>query len=163
MELYYPIIQEEMQTATYRPCMSNLYYPFRRYDEVFRRVSDSIPYIEDHYWVSCFGRVYNEKLHHLVTNTIDHGGYQLVALRKKPPFVTNPTNPFVHIGIHTLVCSAFHGPKPTPIHQVNHINFIRHYNEWENLEWLTPKENNNYSLDFNKNNPRYRHKDSNKE
>lgn len=42
--------------------------------------------------------------------------------------------------IHRLVLCAF-VPKPSPKHQCNHKNGIRHDNRLENLEWLTHREN----------------------
>lgn len=43
--------------------------------------------------------------------------------------------------IHTLVCLAFHGPKPTPKHQVAHKDCNKMNNGYLNLRWATPKEN----------------------
>lgn len=43
--------------------------------------------------------------------------------------------------VHVLVCEAFHGPKPTPEHEVNHKNGHKHDNCEGNLEWLTGKQN----------------------
>ena len=43
--------------------------------------------------------------------------------------------------IHVAVCTAFHGPKPTPQHQVRHLNGIRHDNRATNLAWGTAAEN----------------------
>lgn len=43
--------------------------------------------------------------------------------------------------VHQAVCEAFHGPRPTPAHEVNHINGERLDNRPENLEWVTRKEN----------------------
>ena len=42
--------------------------------------------------------------------------------------------------IHRLVLCAFI-PKPSPKHQCNHKNGIRHDNRLENLEWVTSREN----------------------
>lgn len=43
--------------------------------------------------------------------------------------------------IHRLVIQAFHGPPPTPIHQVNHRDADKVNNCIDNLEWVTPKQN----------------------
>ena len=43
--------------------------------------------------------------------------------------------------IHICVCSAFHGPKPTPSHQVAHADGNRTNNHPDNLRGATPKEN----------------------
>lgn len=42
--------------------------------------------------------------------------------------------------IHHLVCEAFHGPRPTKKHTVNHINGDKADNRADNLEWMTMAE-----------------------
>lgn len=42
--------------------------------------------------------------------------------------------------VRRLVLTSF-VPKPTPKHQVNHKNSIRHDDRLENLEWVTSREN----------------------
>lgn len=43
--------------------------------------------------------------------------------------------------VHSLVCEAFHGSKPTPMHEVSHLNGIRNDNRPDNLQWKTHTEN----------------------
>lgn len=43
--------------------------------------------------------------------------------------------------VHTLVCSAFNGPAPSPKHEVAHIDGDPHNNAASNLRWATPREN----------------------
>ncbi len=43
--------------------------------------------------------------------------------------------------VHFLVISAFVGPRPSLVHQVNHKNGNRSDNRHENLEYVTPSEN----------------------
>jgi hypothetical protein len=43
--------------------------------------------------------------------------------------------------VHTLVCLAFHGPKPSPLHEVRHIDGARINSRPENLCWGTQAEN----------------------
>ena len=44
-----------------------------------------------------------------------------------------------------LVCSAFHGVKPSRDHQVNHKNGIKTDDHATNLEWVTPRENSEHA------------------
>ncbi len=43
--------------------------------------------------------------------------------------------------VHTLVCAAFHGPKPSPLHEVRHGDGDRSNSRPSNLCWGTPAEN----------------------
>lgn len=43
--------------------------------------------------------------------------------------------------VHTLVCAAFHGTKPTPTHEVRHMDGTRNNSKPENLRWGTQSEN----------------------
>lgn len=43
--------------------------------------------------------------------------------------------------VHILVCEAFHGPKPSPRHQVAHRDGNRENPKVENLRWATQAEN----------------------
>lgn len=45
------------------------------------------------------------------------------------------------VAIHRLVAVSFLGEKPSPKHQVNHINGIKDDNRSVNLEWCTLQEN----------------------
>ncbi len=53
------------------------------------------------------------------------GGYMMTYLRKY---------------MHVLVALTFIGPRPSPIHTVDHINRIPGDNHVSNLRWATPKE-----------------------
>ncbi len=43
--------------------------------------------------------------------------------------------------VHALVCRAFNGPPPTPLHEVAHWDNNRANNVPSNLRWATKKEN----------------------
>lgn len=43
--------------------------------------------------------------------------------------------------VHQVVCHAFHGPRPTPAHEVRHIDGDASNNRPENLCWGTRKQN----------------------
>jgi hypothetical protein len=42
---------------------------------------------------------------------------------------------------HRLVCEAWHGPQPSPTHQVAHGDGTKLNNHHSNLRWATPVEN----------------------
>lgn len=46
-----------------------------------------------------------------------------------------------HLRVNRLVCAAFHGPPPTPLHDAAHRDGIRHHNTPGNLRWATRAEN----------------------
>ncbi|MET8585789.1 HNH endonuclease signature motif containing protein [Streptomyces collinus] len=48
---------------------------------------------------------------------------------------------YLTLRVHVLVCTAFHGPRPTPAHQVRHLNGNKTDNRASNLAWGTPLEN----------------------
>lgn len=44
-------------------------------------------------------------------------------------------------GMHTVICSTFHGRRPSLNHEVAHGDGVRDNNRWDNLRWATRKEN----------------------
>jgi HNH endonuclease/NUMOD4 motif len=64
---------------------------------------------------------------------INHGGY--------PSFTFFVDGRSTNKQIHPLVCEAFHGPKPSPIHQAAHWDGNHANNSKDNLRWATPIEN----------------------
>jgi hypothetical protein len=60
-------------------------------------------------------------------------GYLYVSLRRGSKSVRR--------AVHTLVCEVFHGPRPTPKHEVRHLNGDPTDNRVENLRWGTKSEN----------------------
>jgi hypothetical protein len=53
--------------------------------------------------------------------------------------------------LHRLVCTAWHGPPPTPEHQVNHKDFDSSNNMPDNLAWASRTEITRHSLANNPN------------
>ena len=49
--------------------------------------------------------------------------------------------------VHQLVVAAFLGPKPTPGHEINHIDGVKTNPRVDNLEWVTKSENTRHSYD----------------
>lgn len=83
--------------------------------------------IEDHpnYEVSSLGNIRNKTTQYILSNNPGKRGYCSVRLDKK----TYQT--------HILVCTVFHGFKPSLKHSVDHINRITNDNRIENLRWAT--------------------------
>lgn len=90
-----------------------------------------IPDFKGLYQASRDGYIRNTKtLHVLKTDKkINNAGYMNVTLGK------------FYKDVHVLIALTFIGPKPSPTHQVNHINANKLDNRASNLEWVTPKEN----------------------
>jgi hypothetical protein len=63
---------------------------------------------------------------------LDKDGYRRVHVRAE--------GRYRHVPVHTLVCLAFHGPRPTPEHQAAHGDGRRPNNDAGNLRWATPAE-----------------------
>ena len=78
------------------------------------------------------GQVFNADTCHEITQR-DKDGYKTVMLRVGGKQKM--------IGVHRLVCCAFHGAPPSPKHQPDHLNGDRSDNRPSNLEWVTPKVN----------------------
>ena len=51
------------------------------------------------------------------------------------------------IGVHRLVALAFHGPQPSPAHEVNHKNCDKTDNHATNIEWATRSENQSHAYE----------------
>lgn len=96
-------------------------------------------------WVNCGkylagsdGLIYSTDFNHTgkikaLKGGLDKDGY--------PHVLMNIDGKRVWRANHKLVALAFHGEKPTPQHQVNHINGNRADNRPENLNYLTSREN----------------------
>jgi hypothetical protein len=103
---------------------------------------------EGRYEVSNLGRVksltitYRNKANRVCTyvgrllrGTVNRDGYRLVNLKPKGPKQ-----------VHSVVCEAFIGPRPSKDHEVNHKNFDRTDNRATNLEWVLHTENVRHSV-----------------
>lgn len=67
-----------------------------------------------------------------------HDGYAVVDLQA-PSRASSRKK--VTIGVHILVCAAFHGPRPSCEHEAAHGNGARTDNRSRNLRWATRAEN----------------------
>lgn len=86
---------------------------------------------EGHYEVSSLGKVKRVETGRILKPNLtgNYPSVTLCVLSKKQD-----------LRIHTLVCTSFIGPKPTPFHEVNHKNGLKTGNYYENLEWVTKSE-----------------------
>jgi hypothetical protein len=87
---------------------------------------------EGFYQISNLGRVktLNFKVAKILKNSLDSRGYYQVKLKDRKSHL-----------IHHLVMKNFVSEKPSPDHQVNHINGVKTDNYLENLEWVTRSQN----------------------
>lgn len=75
-------------------------------------------------------------------------GYRVMSLCRNP-------SDHKTVKVSPIICSAFHGDKPSGRHQVNHINGITADDRAVNLEWVTPLENARHRFEvLKKTNPR---------
>ena len=79
------------------------------------------------------GQIHSGKLDAFLTPRLNRNGYSIVTLDGE------------QLSIHRLVAKHFI-PNPYDLPQVNHINGNKQCNHFTNLEWVTPKENNQHAL-----------------
>lgn len=105
-------------------------------------------HINDGYYVSYDGRVFSQrnnqgkisvKYRHELKQYEKTGGYLNVAL-------TTKHNKVNYIRVNRLVAKAFVKGETPKRKYVNHLDEDRKNNCADNLEWATPRENNNWSL-----------------
>ncbi len=96
-----------------------------------------VPGYEGYYKVSSCGLVISVALNQALRPTKHRDGYLLVGLSK------NSQRKF--FTVHRLVMLAFVGPDTR---QVNHKNGIKFDNRVENLEYVTPKQNQQHALEM---------------
>lgn len=107
-----------------------------------------LEHINDGYYISYDGRVFSlrdkhgnvdMKNRHELKQYEKTGGYLNVALTTKH----NKTN---YLRVNRLVALAFVKGRTSKRKYVNHKDEDRKNNNADNLNWVTPKENNNWSL-----------------
>lgn len=87
------------------------------------------------YQISNLGRIKNLNTNKILFKAPDKSGYIRIHLYKNGSFKA--------FGVHRLVADAFI-PNPNNKKHVNHIDENKSNNCVSNLEWATPKENNNH-------------------
>lgn len=100
-----------------------------------------IPHYEGYYQVSNFGRIKSTKREGakggFLKQSTSGRGYLFVHLSKKGIVETC----FLHQIVATLFCGGYCKGL-----QVNHKDGNKKNNHFENLEWVTPKENTNHAI-----------------
>lgn len=95
--------------------------------------------LENRYEASSFGRIrgiFGCNAHsepRILATSLDERGYSKI-------YIIGPDGKKLTTRTHILVCLAFHGEKPTPVHTVNHKDGNKVNNVPENLEWMTRSE-----------------------
>lgn len=92
--------------------------------------------VDRNYKVSNQGRVQNRRTGRILKPQLKSGGYYMVSL-------SSNGKPQVYL-IHHLVLVAFKGSCPKG-YLCNHKNFIKTDNNIDNLEWVSPKYNNQHA------------------
>ena len=90
------------------------------------------------YQISNMGRVksFKNNSSKLLKMVEGSNGYSRITLQNEKSF---------NFRIHILIISHFGIPKPSPIHQCNHKDGDKSNNWNTNLEWMTPKQNNQHA------------------
>jgi hypothetical protein len=104
---------------------------------------------ENEEWKPVAGFAYEVSSHGRVRKTTKHKdmpvGYILKpSVAKRTGYVKASLfrdGKYHHFGVHTLVCAAFHGERPSPKHEVAHWDGVRTNNHFSNLRWATHREN----------------------
>lgn len=86
------------------------------------------------YMISNYGDIYSKFQNKLLKTVINRDGYEEAYLRSL-------TKKKMNITVHRLVAWEFCDGYDEVHNNVNHKNTVRHYNYYENLEWVTPSEN----------------------
>lgn len=79
---------------------------------------------------------------------LDRKGYPVITVyysKRRAP--NHEGRRLKHLKVHRLVLKAFGPPQPSPEHRFcNHINGVKHDNRIQNLEWVTPAQNNAHAI-----------------
>lgn len=105
-----------------------------------KQISLLYPNIKDCYWITDQGEIYNKNTGNFLKKKVERDGYVRVSLMKKDGGTT-------YIQLHRVLMQAFRPTKNMEKLQVNHIDGNKQNNDFNNLEWVTPKENICHAID----------------
>lgn len=94
-----------------------------------------IPKGFEYFLVDKTGLLMNSKTKYKTRGSPDMNGYHRACVWD------NATRTKKEYKVHVIVCTAFHGPKPSKLHEVGHEDDDRSNNHPNNLRWITRSEN----------------------
>lgn len=149
----------DMCRAMYNPKSNPVAYPFIPIDEEFRQISLYIPELEDYYFVSNYGRVYNHNTKFLIYPSLNHN-YEVYVLRRKKEYIDQGAYETYTVSSQILVCTCFIAPKPGKEYRVTHYDNDNFNNYYRNLGWEkptppTPKYSSSNSSKYNETQVRF--------
>lgn len=97
-------------------------------------ISELYPNIKDCYVINDLGEICNVNTGNFISKKIEKDGYVRVSLMKKGGGTT-------YVPLHRILMMAFKPVDGMENLQVNHIDGDKTNNAFDNLEWVTPKEN----------------------
>lgn len=89
--------------------------------------------IEKRYEVTKEGKILSGEARTELTQSLDSDGYPQVRMYLNSHRWT--------IKVHRLVCTKYHGERPSPRHEVRHLDGNKQNNHCDNLAWGTSKQN----------------------
>ena len=99
-----------------------------------KRISELYPNIKDCYYINDQGEIYNKNTGNILKTKVERDGYIRVSLMKKSGGTT-------YVQVHRLLMMAFRPEVDMKKKQVNHKDGNKQNNQFDNLEWVSPKEN----------------------
>lgn len=116
----------------------NFSFPIIFYDEIWKKIV--IKDLKDIYWISNYGRVYNEQSGYIMQGHIVNNGYVVVSFR-------NIYNKRIYCHVHRVLMLTFYPIENEDKFVVNHIDGNKQHNFLWNLEWTTQKGNVKHAFD----------------
>jgi len=131
------------ETATIRHLIVKYFGRPKEFWEKHRRLYyDGISY--ENYYITNDGKLYSifsEKYNKI--QTMEKTGYNCYRICKSTD--RNLKTEYKTCYAHIMVAESWIGMKPTPDHEVNHMDYDKQNNHYTNLEWITRRANMKHS------------------